>query len=217
MLKTKSAAAKPGTLQELLQRPLPPEIEGLRNELLAAYDAFRAAQSATDAVVAEDTGTRLAEAERKLTKLEISRDVAGPLGSDAPTEAEIDAAAKDVAQARLAHGAKDQRVALYREAIEEKREALDAAHTRLSAALDDWKQPIRESVEANLANAATLANEALLTLHAIDSWRNFPAPIAFPKVLSEGNHSGPRAVTLPEHVAPVFADWGRINRRLLRP
>lgn len=107
---------------------------------------------------------------------------------------------------------------LYEEALDERRAALDGVHRRFSKALETWKVPVREAINAELSDAAQRAGEALATLKAIDPWRPKQPTPWFPNILNLGSsvHTGPDSVELPDLVAPAIDDWQRVQSALIR-
>lgn len=215
----RQSRAPADTVSDLLARPLPPAVDKLRSELAEARAAYERATGAMEAALGGNTAQRLEAAEWKLRRLEVASDVSGPLGSGAPAPEEIEAAERELNAARTAHVAKDEIAALYREAIEGKRQALDEVHARLTQALASWKAPLLDAIEAELADAANRANAALATLRAVDALRNNLPRVRIPKVAPaypDDFHVGNEVVAVPEQLTQALADWRRTQRILMR-
>src|SRR5690606_33822353 len=87
---TKRRPSKSDTsLAIVLAAPLPADVDAIRADLSAALAAFDHAKRAMNDAMSENTAMRLQAAETKLRRLEVSSDVAGPLGTGAPSAEEI--------------------------------------------------------------------------------------------------------------------------------
>lgn len=199
-----------------LARPLPDGVPEALAEIDRAKAAFDRARAARDTAAEDNVEARLAVAKAKLTKLEVATDIAGQMGEDAPPEDELTAARTQVADLERVAANQDLRLQEFNAEIERRRQALDAAHSSLTALLEGWKHKVRNAIDDAFDAACRLLGEAEGALRAVDGWRAPSLPFRTARITSEGQHVATPVVELPPAVADVFAKWDRTQRELTR-
>lgn len=207
---TKSAVAA------ALSKPMPSGLKAALANVERADAAFKSARAALDDFRSAGTASSdqaVAEAQRALHEAAARRDVADRLGEeeDTPTDADLERLQGSLERAIALRDGRDARLAAYTDEMERRRAALDGALEVSGKILTDWKKPVIEAANAQLAQAAQMAGEALKVAETLEPWRGFYDRVRLPNLDGETHH-GPDSVALPADIA----DATRAHFRAMR-
>lgn len=206
-------------VQAVFAGRLPEGLEGAFDKITAALHAFETAKNALAGIKSHEARTSAEAAARQaevaLSRAQARRDVADRIGQDddTPSDEELErlAEARDKAAATLENF--QPRVDAYGEEIERRREALYAAIEAANKTLATLGTAIEEAADQQLGIAADMAGEAYAALALRRGLTSAYNTSSFPKIRTEGRHSGKNTVEAPPSLVALYQLLEKATRR----